>query len=57
MPDPDYDAIAKLARKISDLVIDDGASSRDAILALNIVTEAFLAEWMKDRTLRERQVN
>jgi hypothetical protein len=48
MPDPDYDASRKLARKISALVIDDGASARDAVIALNFVTEAFLAELLEE---------
>ena len=48
MSEPDYDEITRLARKISGVVIDSGVSSRDAVFALNFVTEAFLAEVLEE---------
>jgi len=48
MSDPDYAAIKRLANKISKLTIDSGVSTRDAVYALNITTECFLAELLEE---------
>lgn len=44
MADPDYVAMKKFAGKVSELVVDHGLSSRDAILALAAVARAYHEE-------------